>query len=68
MHFLPKASYGTLEREREREGWGGGVGVVGELCSECVSSGTKDVVVVECVPEKRHHNSALGSFVLTEQP
>ena len=65
MHFLPKASYGTLERERERER---GVGVVGELCSECVSSGTKDVVVVECVPEKRHHNSALGSFVLTEQP
>ena len=44
------------------------MGVVGELCSECVSSGTKDVVVVECVPEKRHHNSALGSFVLTEQP
>ena len=38
MHFLPKASYGTLERERERER---GVGVVGELCSECVSSGTK---------------------------
>ena len=53
------------ERERERER---GVGVVGELCSECVSSGTKDVVVVEWVPEKRHHNSALGSFVLTEQP
>ena len=67
MHFLPKASYGTLERERERERERG-VGVVGELCSECVSSGTKDVVVVECVPEKRHHNSALGSFVLTEQP
>ena len=67
MHFLPKASYGTLERERERERERV-VGVVGELCSECVSSGTKDVVVVECVPEKRHHNSALGSFVLTEQP
>ena len=67
MHFLPKASYGTLERERERERERG-VGVVGELCSECVSSGTKDVVVVECVPEKRHHNSALGSFLLTEQP